>query len=477
MEMMAYDIIGKELASNDVLIDVPLVMEPPNLWPGCCIYRVPKNLRKINEEAYTPMLVSIGPFHHGLKELRDMEKHKLRYFKDFLYRSGKSQEDLLKIIQDNEVKIRHCYSEDCKLSSADFVKMILLDAIFIIELFVRFHILYVLKHVVADNENELLVRTREEENDYISSQPWLEGGIRHDLILLENQLPFFVLEQLYTFAFSDSSDPVHQLDFIIHSVFYFSAYIYGEFHDDMQLPEEFNNKEVKHFTDLIRDVFYSVPDLKPTESLGNVYCATKLDEAGLKFKAVENRSLLDIRFHQNKWLNYCPFSNLSWLLACLPCLKSVFPPLERMQSILEVPPLMIHDSTEALFRNLVALEQCHYPTHTYICNYVVLLDYLIDTERDVELLVEKNIIVNNIGSNIRVANLINNLCLQIFEHESCYAVLGKNINKYCDNHWNRIMATMKSVYFRDFWRGTATIAALIVLGFTLWGFLRPYVKK
>jgi len=125
----------------------------------------------------------------------------------------------------------------------------------------------------------------------------------------------------------------------------------------------------------------------------------------------------------------------------------------------------------------VALEQCHYPTHTYICNYVVLLDYLIDTERDVELLVEKNIIVNNIGSNIRVANLINNLCLQIFEHESCYAVLGKNINKYCDNHWNRIMATMKSVYFRDFWRGTATIAALIVLGFTFWDFLRPYVKK
>jgi hypothetical protein len=72
------------------------------------------------------------------------------------------------------------------------------------------------------------------------------------------------------------------------------------------------------------------------------------------------------------------------------------------------------------------------------------LDYLIDTERDVELLVEKNIIVNNIGSNVRVANLINNLCLQIVEQESCYAVLGKKINKYCDNHWNRIMATMKS---------------------------------
>ncbi|XP_062173680.1 UPF0481 protein At3g47200-like [Alnus glutinosa] len=469
---MASDFIGEELESNDVLIDVPLVMEPP-LWPECCIYPVPKNLRKINKEAYTPKLVSIGPFHHGLKELRDMEKHKLRYFKDFLYRTRKSQEDLLKIIQDNEVKIRHCYSEDSKLSSTDFVKMILLDAIFIIELFVRFHIFYVLEVKVEDNENELFVRTREKENDYMSSQPWLEGDIRHDLILLENQLPFFVLEQLYTFAFSDSSDPVHQLGFIMHSACYFSTYIYREFHDDMQLPEEFNNEEVKHFTDLIRYVFCSVPDLKLTDYLDDVYCATKLDEAGLKFKAVENRSLLNIRFHRNKWLNYCPFSNLSWLLACLPCLKSVFPGLERMQSILEVPPLKIHDSTEALFRNLMALEQCHYPSHTYICNYVMLLDYLIDTERDVDLLVEKKIIVNNIGSNVRVANLINKLCLQIVKYESCYSVLGKEINKYCDNHWNRIMATMKSVYFRDFWRGTATMVALIVLGFTLWNFLKP----
>jgi hypothetical protein len=173
---MASDFIGEELESNDVLIDVPLVMKPP-LWPGCCIYFVPKNLRKINKAAYTPKLVSIGPFHHGLKELRDMEKHKLRYFKDFLYRTGRSQEDLLKIIQDNEVRIRHCYSKDYKLSSTGFVKIILLDAIFIIELFVRFHIFYVLEVKVEDNENELFVRTREKENDYMSSQPWLEAGI------------------------------------------------------------------------------------------------------------------------------------------------------------------------------------------------------------------------------------------------------------------------------------------------------------
>lgn len=35
------------------------------LTSGCCIYKVPPKIRKVNEEAYIPTLVSIGPFHHG----------------------------------------------------------------------------------------------------------------------------------------------------------------------------------------------------------------------------------------------------------------------------------------------------------------------------------------------------------------------------------------------------------------------------
>jgi hypothetical protein len=188
---MATDFVGEEEVENNVRIDIPLVMEPA-LWPTCCIYSVPKNLRKVNKEAYTPRIVSIGPFHHNKN--KDMEMHKLRYLKDFLYRTGKSQEDLLMIIQDKEVEIRQCYSKECRLSSTDFVKMVLLDAIFIIELFLK---------------------RRGTENDYISSQPWLGTAIRHDLMLLENQLPFFVIENLFVFACRS------ELTFLRLSLFYF----------------------------------------------------------------------------------------------------------------------------------------------------------------------------------------------------------------------------------------------------------------
>jgi hypothetical protein len=453
--MDASDLVRREASDEDceeLLIDIPSDL-PPAEWPECCIYRVPKLLRKVNEEAYTPKLVSIGPLHHGREELRDMEMHKLRYFKDFFQRTTlkKSQKDLASIIEAKEETIRHCYSEDCGLKSKDFVKMILLDAIFIIELFLRL---------------------TEGKNDYISSKPCLEHGIRYDLIVLENQLPFFVLEDLHKSAFFDSSSLSHRqgdTTFLELSLLYF-------------FPNDNNKKsniyvEVKHFTDL-RRYFFLPPKLSPQgRNLDHLYSATELDEAGLKFKPIKDgRSLLDITFPENKFLKYCPCFNLSWLLACLPCLKC-FPCLESMERFLEIPVFEVEDRTEALFRNLMALEQCHYPFQAYICCYVELLDFLINTEKDVALLVDKKIIVNGLGSNTAVADLINKLCTEIGVTGSCYSALCENINGYRDNPWNRVMASMRSVYFPDFWRGTATVVGLIVLTFTFWGFLRPYLKK
>ena len=63
----------------------------------------------------------------------------------------------------------------------------------------------------------------------------------------------------------------------------------------------------------------------------------------------------------------------------------------------------------------MALEQCHYPSEAYICNYIVLLDYLINNRDDVELLVDKGIIVNSLGSNKAVATMVDRLALEIKE--------------------------------------------------------------
>jgi hypothetical protein len=85
----------------------------------------------------------------------------------------------------------------------------------------------------------------------------------------------------------------------------------------------------------------------------------------------------------------------------------------------------------------MALEQCHYPFKPYICNYVAVLDYLINTKKDVDLLVDEKVIINNIGCNAAVTTLINKLGDQIVEDKSCYYDLAKKLNQHYEYPLNQ----------------------------------------
>ncbi|XP_030967174.1 UPF0481 protein At3g47200-like isoform X2 [Quercus lobata] len=468
------------LICEELIIDVPLVMEPVQ-WRECCIYKVPKKLRQVKKEAYTPKLISIGPFHHGEKDLRgekelrdeenenvprDMEMLKVRYFMDFCYRTRKCQKEIARIIEENEVKIRHCYAEISKLNSEDFVKMVLVDSTFIIELFLRSQ-----ENEKRSQENEKRIQENEpllkndakkedekDEEDYILSKPWLAEGIKQDLMLLENQLPFFILKELYDqISYSEKNNEISFLDLACG---YFSS-------SKSKIPA---GKEVNHFTDLVRYSYCPSTQYKKGSTITHLYSATKLYGAGVMFRNDE----VDIQFKKLQLLEIFPCFNISWFLNCLPCLKC-FPCLERMQTLLKVPTLIVDDATEICFRNLMALEQCHYPSESYICNYIVLLDYLINTRDDVELFVENKIIINGLGSNEAVATMVNNLGLEIVENRSHYGEMAKKLNVHYENCYNHNMGTLTSTYFPNLWRGTLTVVGLVVFGFSIWSTIKPFV--
>jgi hypothetical protein len=220
------------------------------------------------------------------------------------------------------------------------------------------------------------------------------------------------------------------------------------------------------------------------------FCATKLDDAGLKFKAIKDhsRSLLEISTAPGCVRRVSCYDALQrfscfdvlrpfYFIACIPCMICLicFPCLLRIQRRLEVPQLVIDDDTETIFQNLMALEQCHYPSETYICSYVLQLDHLVDTEKDVDLLVHQEVIVNQLGSNAEVASLINKLGNQIVATTSSYNRIAQRINQHYDLPLNHLLATLNREYFPNIFRGTTTVVGLIVLGFTLWNFLRPFV--
>ncbi|KAI7997849.1 UPF0481 protein [Camellia lanceoleosa] len=91
------------MKSNTPRAIEPLLDEP-------CIFRVHKGLRYVNEKAYTPMLVSIGHYHHGHPKLPPMEKHKECYLELLLQRNNQRREEYLDSMKKLEKRARKYYA-------------------------------------------------------------------------------------------------------------------------------------------------------------------------------------------------------------------------------------------------------------------------------------------------------------------------------------------------------------------------------
>ncbi|XP_059446596.1 putative UPF0481 protein At3g02645 [Corylus avellana] len=381
--------------------------EPPSSRKYCCIYRVPRDLRKLNGEAYTPQIISIGPFHHGHERLETLEKLKVEYFKRFVKKAERNIKDLVSYIRDRERDIRRCYSETSKLSSDNYVKMIMLDASFIIVFF--------------------LISKPPREWGCYQEFTVLPERLRDDILLLENQLPFFIIEGLYNFAFTSCSN---YLSFTQLTFEYFAYY------NSQKMSHDDPNFETKHLLDLLRTFFLPqsqrLPQRNCGENVRHLYTVSQLHEAGVKFKVSSSKCLFDLKF---------------------------------TNGVLKIPSFKIYRDTESYVRNLVALEQCHYFSNAYFTDYMRVFDFLVDTAKDVDLLVRKGIMVNWLGDSNAVATLCNNLCKHIFilDMNSDYSHLCKDLNTFYEDRRHRWKVILRRDYFSNPWRTTATIAATILL--------------
>jgi len=259
----------------------------------------------------------------------------------------------------------------------------------------------------------------------------LLSTIKQDIRLLENQLPFFVIEELYNFAFASRSNLP---SFTELAIIFFARSNCKKISLDPNL-------KIRHFIDLLRTSFLpqSISQRKPERNRGirltHLYTASQLDEAGVKFKVSSSKCLFDLKF---------------------------------TNGVLEMPSLKLNDNTESLFRNLMALEQCHYPFDSYFTDYILVLDFLIDTTKDVDLLVRNKILVNGLGNSIAVTTFVNNLCREIFilEVNSDYCHLCKDLNTFYEDPRHSWKATLRRDYFSTPWRTASTVAAIILLVLT-----------
>ncbi|KAK4857188.1 hypothetical protein QYF36_025474 [Acer negundo] len=367
----------------------------------CSIFIVPDQLRKINERAYEPEIIAIGPYHRGKDHLKAMEDHKLRYLQKLLQRTGESKlSSYVTVMCAMEERARGCYKGCISLESDEFVEMMLLDSCFIVEL--------VRKNKMIDLR---------ENDDSIFKSDWMLPFIARDLFLLENQLPFFLLSELFSKSTEIPDDRTKNLLNMI--LYFFNGILPGAVSTKV---DEYPVEQIKHLVGFVHDIW--LPSPAQMEAYRRIdinknpwkfiCCATEIKEAGIKFLKVESGSLFDIKFDYG---------------------------------VMRIPTLSIGDFTESVFRNLIAYEQfSHDRNPKHVIDYIKFMDCLINTLEDAELLRRHGIIDNWLGDDKVIANLINSLGDGVVLGENFYySEVFNKVNLHCSRRFNKWKAKLRGV--------------------------------
>nr|GMD45287.1 UPF0481 protein At3g47200-like [Ipomoea batatas] len=422
-----------------------------------------------------------------------MERFKELYTQSLLERAeGVGVEECWKKLKELEGIAESYYGDDIKdkVSGDEFVKMLMLDGCFIVEFVIRSFL------------RELGGGQEYKDDPIYKMISGMESNILRDMLLLENQLPFFVLK-----ALCDMITPRLQ-GFLEMVKIAFGSKI-PKMNIISLLNTQVNPQEVKHLLQIVHILcqpppqnngqiqqqkaacsssccFWKQPqgqggsNIEPSnghesdshrhmpqfftcfvckfwgqpqqsidddeELLCSIRTASELHEAGVHFKKLgkirntssdQTISLFDIKFNHG---------------------------------VLEIPSFALYDPTETFFRNLIAYEQ-HSPDvrPKYFSDYSKIMDDLINTEKDVNLLRLKDVFVNGLGDDKEVTLLFNNLSKGvIYSSDDFYFIdVYKELNQHCKKPRNVLMAKLRRDYFHSPWAGISTFAAVLLLMLTI----------
>ncbi|XP_057955065.1 UPF0481 protein At3g47200-like [Malania oleifera] len=410
--------IDVQSLTNSIENSMRMHLASPLSVEHCSIFKVPDILSQHNPKAYVPVAFSIGPLHHGEERLKAAEKIKLHYLHGLISREKIPLNDLVQVVLGLEDEARRSYASPINLSTERFTEILVVDGSFIVEL-------------LRKSGN----RVQPEAGDPIFGMASMMELLYHDLILLENQVPWRVLELLFSQTRTLSTNPPGSSTLSGLARDFFGKIFSWVRHSTVDDQHSYSTH--KHVLDFLRNSLVSNSAHESQRALKSarlIPSAARLVEAGIKLKKADgpsgtSKSILDIQFNKG---------------------------------VLEVPQLMVSEITESLLRNLISFEQCSHGCTTRITSYAILLDSLINDTKDMELLCESKIIDNWLNPE-EAANLFNKLYHDTFVHTFFYEELCDRVNKYCDTQWHRWRATYVRNHFSTPWGIASQILAAFFL--------------
>ncbi|XP_056163839.1 UPF0481 protein At3g47200-like [Syzygium oleosum] len=410
----------------------------PGSWANLSIYRFPHYLKDGDDKDWVPQIVSLGPYHHGKDHLRHMERHKWRCLHRILERSHQAIGRYLESVKKVEGRARAFYEGTITMSSDEFVEMMVLDGCFVIEMLRGF----------AEGFEELGYPR----NDPVFSIRRSMLEIQRDMIMLENQIPLFILDRLLglqlggpnqkgrmaklAIQFLDPLLPVGHFDPCSCTRSYYELSSRRLYFDPLC-----NHGRVHCLEVFRRSLLQLGPKRSKTNELSQsrqqlTLLLNELQEAGIEIRSARHRSWSKTKewLQSRQQLTFCLTELREEGIEIRSAFHCSWWDVQFKDGILRIPPLEIHEGTRSLFLNLIAFEQSQFDCSNCVTSYVIFMHNLINSPEDVRYLRNHGIIKHCLGSDAKVADLFNRLCQEVaFDIEDSYLQdLSWDVTDYYD---------------------------------------------
>ncbi|XP_022132033.1 UPF0481 protein At3g47200-like [Momordica charantia] len=385
------------------------------------IFRVPLALWRANPNAFIPQFIPIGPvhgFHNSYGYDPIIRKMKFYFFRNF----ASTEVELNKIVRlviGCEKRATEFYKIDIRMGRAEFLESLILDCCFVV--------MYILSSVVP------LFQDFE-----MSSFSWrFNDAIFRDMVLFENQLPFFLLQSLYELcAFNNYRSILGEFSFIqLTHKFFMAREGIGYLGKDFRVLHE-DKLEVNHFVHFLSYYMNSLDHTRwrvgPSLAIWPP-TATELYDYGISFEKKSHYS------------------------------QKMF---DERAGILRLPHIIINETFESMIRNIIAFEHCHRKRQV-VSNFAIFMRFLLNSDNDVILLIKEGIIHNHLESTKGVTKLFHDLCENVVVETNLYNYECKRMREYGKHRRHRWMASLKRDYFNTPWALISFIAAVVLLLLTL----------
>ncbi|KAJ9548778.1 hypothetical protein OSB04_021321 [Centaurea solstitialis] len=384
------------------------------------IKKVHSSFRNLCARSFNPQVVSIGPLHKNNINVQAFNGKKATYLSSLLSRleTKSLQEQILeecvKKVEESIEKIKKCYEgiSDYGTDTA-FVKMMVMDACFILEFAYQ-----ISKSFMGKMSQSQAI------------------SVSYDLVLLENQIPFFVLDDIFQCTILQI-DPQQTIIELIGKLLSRINLFEGD------LSTIHNSKEPAHILELLHTCYKPHHNIPSTTSNLVMHSVVELDRAGVSFRPNQNTKWpmeMKVELHKFPWYLGKP--------------------------TLRMPVLRIHHFTESVLRNLIAYEQSSRVVN-YITSYAMAMDMLVNTQEDIAKLVQSKVLVANLSSNEEAANMMNNICKQVPWEHFFYDEEWKLLDSYYNSWLPKNYARFKRTYFNSPWKIVALFAGIVLFVLTV----------